>query len=127
MSVTALLALVKTHPSSTLQHLATIAIDQLESFPRSTKFAAESRFLSTLSSWSVKAKAASRRADELLGQLERELGPDQAEDWAMGFKGLFELMEGKEARVLEVTEDWREALGAWGVWVNPAGRREDLP
>ncbi len=125
--MTALLALVKTHPSATLQRLATLAIDQLESFPRSTKFAAESRFLSTLSSWRVKAKAASRQADDLCAQLEGELGSDEAEDWTIGFKSLFELMEGKESRVLEVTEDWREALGAWGVWVNPGGRREDLP
>jgi nuclear pore complex protein Nup85 len=75
----------------------------------------------------VKAKAATRQAEELFVQLEDDLGPDEAEDWTIGFKALFELMEGKESRVLEVTEDWREALGAWGLWVNPGGRREDLP
>lgn len=123
----ALLALVKTHPSATLQQLATLAINQLESYPRSTQFAAESRFLSTLSPWRAKAKAASRQADQLSAQLEEQLGADEAEDWVSGFKCLFDLMEGKESRVLDVTEDWREALGAWGIWVNPGGRREDLP
>ena len=125
--MTALLALVQTHPSPTLQQLASLAIAQLDSFPRSTKFAAEARFLSTLASWRAKAKAATRQVEELFAQLEGELGADEAEDWAVGFRGLFELMEGREGRVLEVTEDWREALGAWGVWINPGGRREDLP
>lgn len=48
-------------------------------------------------------------------------------EWEAGFRCLFELISGRESRILEASEDWREALGAWGVWVNPGGRREDLP
>lgn len=44
-----------------------------------------------------------------------------------GFRCLMELMGGVEARVLDASEDWREALGAWGVWVNPGGRRAGVP
>lgn len=52
---------------------------------------------------------------------------DERFDWEAGFRCLFELLTGDEKRVLEASEDWREALGAWGVWVNAGGRREDIP
>lgn len=57
-------------------------------------------------------------------------GPDNQDerfDWEAGFRCLFELMEGNEKRILEASEDWREALGAWGIWVNAGGRRSELP
>lgn len=127
LSVTALLTLVKAHPAPVLQSLATLTITLIESFPRSTAFASESRFLSTLSSWRARAKVAQREAEELFAQAEEELGDDEAEEWTTGFRGLLEILNGEQGRVLEATDDWREALGAWGVWVNPGGRREDLP
>lgn len=38
-----------------------------------------------------------------------------------------EVLEGKEQRVLEESADWEEALGAWGIWVRPSLKRDDLP
>lgn len=62
--------------------------------------------------------------DPVLGGRGQE---EERAEWESGFRCLMELMEGREKRVLEVSEDWREALGAWGVWVNAGGRREGLP
>lgn len=55
------------------------------------------------------------------------LEEDGWEEWEECFRGVIEIMEGKEARVLAEAADWREALGAWGVLVNPGLRRDDLP
>lgn len=71
--------------------------------------------------------SAPRLRDELTSFAGGEDREVERMDWETGFRCLLELMEGKEKRVLEASEDWREALGAWGVWVNAGGRREDLP
>lgn len=53
---------------------------------------------------------------------------DETEEYeAAQLLSLFALADGGEDSVLEASEDWREALGAWGVWVNAGGRREGLP
>ena len=47
--------------------------------------------------------------------------------WNDDFRVVAELMEGKAERVLEEANDWREAVGAWGVLVDVGSRRDDLP
>lgn len=102
-------------------------------------------------SWKAEAKKAERTAEELYAQGEEDevLGrvfpsplpraladpdfkrtgadEDLRLDFETSFRTLLDLLNGSESRVLEVSEDWREALGAWGVWVNPGGRREGIP
>lgn len=109
------------HSSPIISSLATLAVQILESFPRSTGFRDERAFLSALREWKSKAHRAGQRAEELYPDIESD------EDWEDGFRGIFELCAGKEGRILEVSEDWKEALAAWGIWVNPTGKREDLP
>lgn len=150
LSASALLSLVASHPSPVVQSLAALPLDLLRTFPRSTAFKDEREFLLRLRDWRVQARSATLEAEALfgeaksdpeIGQLMRaelygeeltavaggEDGEEERLDWENGFRGLLELMEGKEKRVLDESEDWREALGAWGVWVNAGGRREDLP
>ncbi|PKI83250.1 hypothetical protein MVES_002822 [Malassezia vespertilionis] len=43
------------------------------------------------------------------------------------FRCLLELLIGVRDRILEFSEDWREAVCAWGTLVQPALKRDDLP
>lgn len=40
---------------------------------------------------------------------------------------LIELMEGNKEKVLEQSETWREALGAWGLLVQVDMSRDEVP
>lgn len=79
----------------------------------------------------MRAQKASLRAEEMYDEAERDpvIGDDEEKraEWEAGFRGIFELCEGKEKRILEVSEDWKEALAAWLIWVNVRARRKDLP
>ncbi len=48
-------------------------------------------------------------------------------EWNEEFRVVIEVMEGKSDRILEEANDWREAVGAWGVLVDVGLRRDDLP
>ncbi|ORY69411.1 Nup85 nucleoporin-domain-containing protein [Leucosporidium creatinivorum] len=130
-SSTLLSLLASSHPSPILRDLATLATDLLNTFPRSTAFRTEAEFLHKLRIWKAEANKSEKRAEELFAAAEEDevLGADDdlRLDFETSFRCLFELLNGSESRVLEVAEDWREALGAWGVWVNPGGRREGVP
>lgn len=135
LSVIALLQLIQTHKSPFLQSLVKLPISLLESFPRSTQFTSESLFLSSVTKWKQSLKRTIVEIENLFSsnafETDSNLGGDKNEeerlDWEAGFRCLIELIEGREKRILEASEDWREALGAWGIWVNPGGRREGLP
>ncbi|BGP19179.1 hypothetical protein JCM10213v2_007266 [Rhodosporidiobolus nylandii] len=134
-SASALLSLLSTsHPSPFLQSLASSFTSLLTAFPRSTAFRTENAFLSALRSWKAQLAQASKQAEQQFAAAEKDSilggpdGEDERLEWEAGFRCLLDLLSGRESRVLEVSEDWREALAAWGLWVNPAGfRREDLP
>jgi nuclear pore complex protein Nup85 len=58
-------------------------------------------------------------------------GLDELEDERLEleaqFRCLLEVMAGVQERVFEACDDWREALGAWGILIQPALKRDDVP
>jgi nuclear pore complex protein Nup85 len=43
------------------------------------------------------------------------------------FRRLLDILAGDEAAVLDEAGEWRTALGAWGLYVRPGLRRDNLP
>ncbi|KAL8279181.1 hypothetical protein RQP46_008437 [Phenoliferia psychrophenolica] len=120
-SASTLLTLLSTsHSSPTLRRLAEIPVRLIDSFPRSTAFKTEREFLVKSREWRRDAQDAQTEFAELA----QEPGQDEDED---GLRGLLKILVGEEGAVLEHSEDWREAVAAWGVWVNSGLRRDDLP
>ncbi|PWN41303.1 hypothetical protein IE81DRAFT_324693 [Ceraceosorus guamensis] len=56
---------------------------------------------------------------------------EEAEDarleYEAQFRCLLEIVAGVAGRTFEACQDWKEALGAWGVYVLPTMRRENVP
>ncbi|GAA5853785.1 hypothetical protein JCM8547_007448 [Rhodosporidiobolus lusitaniae] len=134
-SSSALLTVIFTsHPSPYLKSLSSTFANLLETFPRSPSFRTEAAFLSALRNWKSTLASSSRTIESLFSSASSDpiLGgsdsADERSEWESGFKALLDLLSGRESRILEIAEDWREAMAAWGLWVNPGGlRREDLP
>ncbi|KAI5478837.1 nuclear pore complex protein Nup85 [Pseudohyphozyma bogoriensis] len=128
LSTISLLTTLEGHPSEFVPALAGILKELLGSRPRSTEFEREDEFLRRWRAWKAAVAEKTRECEELFAQAEDE---DLDEDTRLSFEAFFrvvlEILAGSQKRVLEASEDWREALGAWGVWVNPGERREDLP
>ncbi|KAM0786288.1 hypothetical protein ACM66B_001767 [Microbotryomycetes sp. NB124-2] len=133
LSATALLQVMVSHPSPLIQNVSNLAVELLKSFPRSTEFKQEAQFLRKSTTWRASATSALKRFNSLFNRAESDpvLGgadnEDERLDWEAGFKCLFELLAGVQNRILEASEDWREAVAAWAVLVNPGVRRSDLP
>ena len=119
-SASSLLTLLSTsHPSPSLRRLAEIPVQLVDTFPRSTAFKTEREFLAKSREWRQEAQEAQAE----FANLAQEAGQDEDED---GLRGLLKVLAGEEAAVVELSEDWREATAAWGVWVNSGLRRDDL-
>ncbi|KAK4050234.1 hypothetical protein OIV83_003555 [Microbotryomycetes sp. JL201] len=133
LSATALLQVMTTHPSPTIQTATNMAVELLKSLPRSTEYRQESQFLRKSTTWRASAASTLKKFNSLFTRADSDSvlgGPDNEDerlDWEAGLRCLFELLAGIESRILEASEDWREALAAWTVWVNPGVRRSDLP
>lgn len=116
------------HPRPQVSRLANLLATHLSRFPRShdtTSYPLDHQFLTAHKQWSARFKAewisalgtgASGRSDANM----------KGKDWEAELKSVAELMEGKAEKVLDEASDWREALGAWGVLVDPGLRRDDL-
>lgn len=52
---------------------------------------------------------------------------DERLEFEAQFRCLLEVMAGVQERVFEACDDWKEALGAWGVLIQPALKRDDVP
>ncbi|BEI79576.1 hypothetical protein CcaverHIS002_0101050 [Cutaneotrichosporon cavernicola] len=119
------------HPHPPISKLAAIVSQYASSFPRSENFREDHAFLTEHKKWLVRFRS---DVDTITGGRSRSnwLGTDSHGDlewsgWEESFKSLVELMEGKGDRVLAEANDWREAIGAWGVLVDVWLRRDDLP
>lgn len=111
--------LATAHSSPTVRQLAEIPRALVDSFPRSITFQTEREFLNKARDWRRSAKDAAVEFAELAGA-------GAQDDDEEGLKELMELLLGNEEVILERSEDWKEAVAAWGVWVNPGLRRDDL-
>ncbi|KAK4687468.1 nuclear pore complex protein Nup85, partial [Tremellales sp. Uapishka_1] len=118
------------HSNAQISKLSLLLSTHLSLFPRSTNTTAyplDHQFLSAHKVWLARFRAelstftAGRPRGRWLGESSDLYG------WEEDFRGVIDLMQGVEERVLDEAADWREALGAWGVLVEVGLRRDDLP
>ncbi|EJU03489.1 hypothetical protein DACRYDRAFT_114882 [Dacryopinax primogenitus] len=115
--------LMDQHPSAILSNvIRTSLIPLLESFPRPSAFNHQSQFEEARFRWDASLKTTRKNFE---GMLKSEKG-----DWVQAIRGIFEIMDGQEQRILALVNDggigWVEAAGVWGVWVDPSMTRSDL-
>ena len=114
-----------------LQSIARETIQMHQTLPRSTGHATELIFLAAHRQWHTSVRVFLSNLQRQMDVVEREIGGTNASDVRLEleaqFRCLLELLCGVQERVLEFSEDWKEALCAWGTLVHPALKRDDLP
>lgn len=132
-------SLATSHPSKTLRMISKRVCELLSSMPRSTGFSLEHDFISAHRRWVGQVRSLLNKLEQDMDEMEAELGQssdrtkshedieDERLEFEAQFRCLLELMIGVKERVFEACDDWREALGAWGVLVQPALKRDDVP
>ncbi|GAA5910172.1 hypothetical protein JCM6882_001763, partial [Rhodosporidiobolus microsporus] len=132
-SASALLSLLSTtHPSPFLQKAAGHFATLVSTYPRSPSFRTEPAFLSALRAWKSNLAASTKALTALFSPSSSSTDPaldaDDRAEWVTFLSSLLDILSGRSASLLDQSDDWREALAAWGLWVNPGSlRREDLP
>lgn len=132
-SAAQLILTLSSHPSPTLARLAPRLSSLLEAYPRSSSasYTTERSFLNAHSAWRSQLRTLIRPiaspgwARE--GSWTEDGDEEDADDLEARVKEVVEVLEGKDQRILEESADWSEALGAWGIWVRPSLKRDDLP
>lgn len=127
----ALVGTLGAHPSRAVSELAPRLAGHLERYPRSVHEPTERAFLASHAQWRAGLRLLSRplqtagwaRASTDGGEISRE----EADEVEEALDALLGLLAGEEDKVLDECVDWREALGAWGFWVRPGLKRDDLP
>ncbi|KAI3627540.1 hypothetical protein CBS14141_001541 [Malassezia furfur] len=120
--------------SPTLQNIASETSQILKSLPRSTGYATEPAFFSAHRHWHTSVRVFLSGLQRKMNAVQSELtsiGHEHAEEERLEleaqFRCLLELLCGVQDRILEFSENWVEALCAWGTLVQPAMKRDDLP
>ncbi|ORY28255.1 Nup85 nucleoporin-domain-containing protein [Naematelia encephala] len=121
------------HPHSPIAKLGSLLSSHLSLLPRShntTAYPLDHQFLTAHKQWESRFRAELAAFLGARGNgrwLDDGKGGKDWREFEESFKLVVELMEGNVERVLEEAGDWREAVGAWGVLVEPGMRRDDLP
>ncbi|WFD36799.1 hypothetical protein MCUN1_003689 [Malassezia cuniculi] len=115
--------------SSTLRALAADTAQLLQSAPRSTAHATEQSFQSAHRSWLASVRALLSSVQHKMDTIQTELrsNDELRLELEAQFRCLLELLAGVPERVLEFSEDWKEAVAAWVTLVQPLLKRDDLP
>ncbi|KAJ7066584.1 nucleoporin Nup85-like protein [Mycena amicta] len=115
------------HPSLDLRQLADKAASIISSQPRLQNFAAEKDFASASRRWKDKVKGI-RVEMEQIPEADRF---DEFENWWDRLSDIVGVLEGRgeivERVCAELGADWKEVCAAWGVFVEPRLRRQELP
>ncbi|CCM06137.1 uncharacterized protein FIBRA_08387 [Fibroporia radiculosa] len=115
------------HPSPTLQKLSQQLIPLLTGHPRLHQFAAERDFAIAARRWRDKVKSLRLELDKV-PEDDRE---DGFENWWDRLCDIAGILEGRVEVIkklcLELGADWKEVCIAWGIFVDPRLRRQDLP
>ncbi|KAF7356620.1 Nuclear pore complex protein Nup85 [Mycena venus] len=115
------------HPSEDLQHLAETTASIISSQPRLQNFAAERDFAYASRRWKDKVKGLRVEMDQV-PEGDRD---DDFDNWWDRLSDIVGILEGRGDIVQRVCEDlgadWKEVCAAWGVFVDPRLRRQDLP
>lgn len=121
------------HRSRAVNELAPRLAELIGAYPRSTAFGTERAFVAAQTGWRASLRLLARPLEGGSGWAreavdgEPELDEGEAAELEENVGALLALLTGDERRVLEESVDWREALGAWGLWVRPGLKRDDLP
>ncbi|KAF7309813.1 Nuclear pore complex protein Nup85 [Mycena indigotica] len=115
------------HPSVDLRDLAEKIAAIIASQPRLQNFAAEKDFASASRRWKDQVKAI-RVEMEQIPEGERF---DEFDNWWDRLSDIVGVLEGRGEMVericAELGADWKEVCAAWGVFVEPRLRRQELP
>ncbi|TIB15165.1 hypothetical protein E3P92_01744 [Wallemia ichthyophaga] len=110
------------HPTKSISSTAERLISLLYTFPRSTTYQFELDYLAAHRSWRDEAKRSlSSIAD--LSQYADEFTKYVFDDITLALQ----LLCGKKDKIFQVADDWRECLAAFGLFVVPSLRRDDIP
>lgn len=119
--------------SATLQSITSDTIQILQTVPRSTVFTTEQAFFAAHRHWHTSVRVFLSGIQRQMDAVESELQDasaspsDERLELEAQFRCLLELLCGVQERILEFSEDWKEALCAWGILVQPAIKRDDVP
>lgn len=140
-----LLSTLKAHPQPAVVAFSQILVNAANTLPRSNNTATyptELAFVSAHAKWraGVKAQITAftrgreraggwlefEREDEDEAMVDEDLA-DQEKSFETFFINVVDLLLGDEDKVLLEAEDWVAAMAVWGVLVEPALKRDDLP
>lgn len=127
---TALLALEKlnNHPSHSFRKFLAQTSKLVLSMPRSTQFALEPEFAAQRHAWTLKVQSQFHLLDHTMKQMqdEAQVDSDERNFIQVNLGNLFLVLLGDQEKIMEMSDDWRDALGAWGLYVDPSLKRTDL-
>ena len=110
------------HPTKSISSIVERLISLLYTFPRSTNFSFEHDYFNKHKIWRDDAKRTlSSIAD--LSQYADEFAKEMFDNITLALQ----LLCGKKEKILEMSDDWRECLAAYGLFVYPQLRRDDIP
>ncbi|KAF8552731.1 hypothetical protein OG21DRAFT_1477631 [Imleria badia] len=126
-AATFFLGTLSAHPSKDLRRLSQTLIPLLNTQPKLQAYEAERDFAYASHRWKEKVKALRLELDSVPEPDRR----DDYEDWWDRFSDIVGILEGRGEMIQKVCEelgaDWKEVCVAWGVFVDPRLRRQDLP
>ncbi|KAF8449374.1 Nup85 nucleoporin-domain-containing protein [Boletus edulis BED1] len=126
-AVTFFLGTLSAHPCKSLRRLSQTLIPLLDTQPKLQAYEAEREFAYASHRWKERVKALRLELDAVPEPDRR----DDYEDWWDRFSDIVGILEGRGEIIQKVCEelgaDWKEVCVAWGVFVDPRLRRQDLP
>ena len=119
--------LSSSHPSPYLQSLSQSLIPILEGQPHLSQFQTEREFALAHRRWNNRVKEL--RVE--LPQVPEESRFDGFDNWWNRLSDIVAILEGREEVLMRVIPElgggWKEVCAAWGVFVDPRLRRQELP
>jgi len=121
--------LSSSHPSSYLRSLSDSLIPILEDQPRLQQFKTEREFTLAHHRWNNQVKAL--RVELAHVPEDEQVRFDGWDNWWDRLSDIVAVLEGREDALIRVIQDlgggWKEVCAAWGVFVDPRLRRQELP
>lgn len=121
------------HPSFALRDMTKLLIPLVTSQPRLQNYSSEREFAYAARRWRDKVKALRIEMDKV-PESERttDVGEEGEEDWWARLSDIVGILEGRFEIIQRIVEeefagDWKEAVVAWGMFVDGRTRRENLP
>lgn len=121
------------HPSLALRDMVKLLTPLVTNQPRLQNYTSEREFAYAARRWRDKVKALRIEMDKI-PERERsvDLGDRGEEDWWERLSDIVGILEGRFEVVKRIVDeefagDWKEAVVAWGMFVDGRTRRQDLP